>query len=143
MNIPACYRVLLGLYPKGFRQQFSDEMLHVFAQRALEQLAGGRAVPIIFLVREFFSVGKGALTMWMEKILPMKQKQQIDTCVTESTLSTAELRKRREEAIHCMVQAIATHDFAGARRYSEEEIRLNALLRERTETAGSQHAGAA
>jgi hypothetical protein len=66
--------------------------------------------------------------MWMEKILPMKQKQQIDTPIAEGALSSADLRKLREETISRMVQAIATHDFPGARRCSEEEVRLNRLL---------------
>jgi hypothetical protein len=60
----------------------------------------------------------------------MKQKRQIDALIPEGALSLAELRKLREEAISRMVQAIATHDFPAARRYSEEEIRLKAFLRE-------------
>lgn len=128
MNLFACYRFLLGLYPNDFRRQFSDEMLHVFEQRAQARLAVGKTASISFVIREFFSLLRGAQAMWIEKILPMKPKQQIDTLIQEGALSAAELRKLREEAISRMVQAIATHDFPGARRYSEEEVRLNRLL---------------
>jgi hypothetical protein len=130
MDLFACYRFLLGLYPNDFRRQFSAEMLHVFEQRARERFAVGKTIPIIFVIREFFSLLRGAQAMWVEKILPIKQKRQIDALIPEGALSVAELRKLREEAISRMVQAIATHDFPGARRYSEEEIRLKALLRE-------------
>jgi hypothetical protein len=128
MSILTCYRFLIGFYPNDFRWQFSDEMLHVFEQRVRDRLALGKTASIAFVSREFFSLLRGAQTMWMEKILPMKQKQQIDALIPEGTLSVAELRKLREEAINCMVRAIATHDFPGARRYSEDEIRLNQLL---------------
>jgi hypothetical protein len=130
MDLFACYRFLLGLYPNDFRSQFSDEMLHVFEQRAHARLAVGKTASITFVISEFFSLLRGAQTMWIEKILPLKQRQQIHALAPEGALSVEELRKLREEAISRMVQAIATHDFPGARRYSEEEVRLKALLRE-------------
>jgi hypothetical protein len=41
-----------------------------------------------------------------------------------------DFRRQFSDEISRMVQAIATHDFPGTRRYSEEEIRLKAFLRE-------------
>jgi hypothetical protein len=128
MSILTCYRFLLGFYPNDFRGQFSEEMLQVFEQRAHVRLAVGKTASITFIICEFFGLLRGAQTMWMEKILPMKQKQQIDQPIPEGALSLADLRKLREEAISRMVQAIATHDFPGTRRYSEEEVRLTRLL---------------
>jgi hypothetical protein len=128
MSILTCYRFLLGFYPNDFRGQFSEEMLQVFEQRAHVRLAVGKTASITFIICEFFGLLRGAQTMWMEKILPMKQKQQIDQPIPGGALSLADLRKLREEAISRMVQAIATHDFPGTRRYSEEEVRLTRLL---------------
>ncbi|HEY1950551.1 MAG TPA: hypothetical protein VGG97_26295 [Bryobacteraceae bacterium] len=143
MSILTCYRFLLGFYPNDFRRQFSDEMLDVFERRVHDRLAPGKTASIAFVSREFFSLLRGAPTMWMEKILVMKQKQPINVPVAESALSVVEIKKLREKAISRMVQAIATHDFPGARRYSEEEIRLTAILGDRTEPPSSQCAGAA
>jgi hypothetical protein len=53
MDVVRCYRILLGLYPRDFRQQFSGEMLHVFEQRASEQFAFGKTASIVFVFREF------------------------------------------------------------------------------------------
>ena len=39
MKLIDLYRVLLLLYPADFRQQFSEEMISVFEQRAGERLA--------------------------------------------------------------------------------------------------------
>jgi hypothetical protein len=135
MNLFACYRWLLGFYPKEFRREFSEEMLQVFERRWQERAALGRAASVGFVVSELVGLLKGAQIMWMEKILPMRRKQVTDAGLQESACSTAELGKRREAAVSRMVQAIAQHDFPGARRYSEEEMRLAALLRERSERA--------
>ncbi|HMF78357.1 MAG TPA: hypothetical protein VK604_22050 [Bryobacteraceae bacterium] len=128
MYLLACYRILLGIYPNEFRRQFADEMLHVFEQRARERFAMGKTASLVFIVREFFSIVKGAQMMWIEKI-EKKNKTQTAANIQEADLTVSEIQKLRDAAVSKMVHAIATHDFPGARRYSEEEARLQALIR--------------
>jgi hypothetical protein len=68
MSFLTCYRFLLGFYPNDFRRQFSEEMLHVFERRARDRLAVGKTASIALVSHEFFSLLRGAQTMWMEKI---------------------------------------------------------------------------
>lgn len=44
MNVVRVYRTLLYLYPNDFRQQFSEEMVDVFQQKAHDLTAGGGVV---------------------------------------------------------------------------------------------------
>lgn len=143
MNMLACYRFLLRFYADDFRRQFSEEMLHVFEQKARERMGNGKTASVLFVLRELVSLLRGAHAMWMEKILPLRWKQETQAGTPENALSPAEISKRREQAAARMVQAIANHDFPGARYYSAEEIRLKVLLLEGSGPAGSQHAGAA
>jgi hypothetical protein len=128
MNMYAYYRLLLGFYPRDFRREFSEEMLHVFERRVLDLACTGKKAYLVFVVYEFCSLLKGAQAMWIEKIIPRRNPPVRKENVPETALDTVELQERREEAARRMVQAIATHDFPGARRYSEEEIRLSHLL---------------
>lgn len=132
MDVIACYRTLLCLYPEEFRREFSGEMLHVFDQRARTGCAARNIASLLFVVREFFGIVKGAQMMWIEKMVPLRRQDEPALAdPQEDFLTVAEIRKLRAETISRMVQAIATHDFPSARRYSEEEIRLQTLLRER------------
>jgi hypothetical protein len=115
------YRALLWLYPSDFRQQFSEEMVSVFEQRA------GEAVSIAFFLTEFSALVKGAHVMWFSKILPFRHKQ-LEFGVAMPMLNAEEVARLRNEAIQKMVAAIADHDFVSARRFSDEEARLNHVL---------------
>ena len=64
MRVVDLYRGLLLLYPDDFRNQFSEEMISVFQQRASE-----RPGTFHFFVRELSSIAKGACIMWLAKIL--------------------------------------------------------------------------
>ena len=50
MGVLARYRLVLGLYTKTFRREFSEEMSHVFEQRFLERGALGGAAALGFVV---------------------------------------------------------------------------------------------
>jgi hypothetical protein len=132
MRATVAYRCLLLLYPAKFRQQFSEEMISVFEQRAGEPFASRKFASFAFLLREFSSIVKGAYVMWLSKVLPIDRKgSRADSATTAAPVLTAtEVATQREGAIKKMVTAIAEHDFVGARRYSEEEARLKARLRE-------------
>jgi len=125
MRVVDLYRGLLFLYPVAFRDQFSEEMVSVFQQRA-----GERPADFNFFVRELSSVAKGACIMWLAKILtvnrnPLPSEAADATC---SPVNIAEINSRRLTAIRMMVASIAKHDFLNARRYSYEESRLKMAL---------------
>ena len=124
------FRALLWLYPSEFRQQFSQEMISVFEQRAGERFADRGAVPFAFLLTEFFAIVKGANIMWFSKILPFRHEQSEPGATTTHILTAEEATKLRNQAIEKMVAAIADHDFVKARRYSDEEARLKHVLEE-------------
>jgi hypothetical protein len=123
---------LLLLCPAKFRQQFSGEMIWVFEQRAGEHFASRRLAFLAFLLREFSSIVKGACLMWLSQVLPSESKgPRGDSAATATPILTlTEIATQQEAAIKKMITAIAEHDFVGARRYSDEEARLKALLRD-------------
>jgi hypothetical protein len=127
MRVVDLYRSLLFLYPADFRNQFSEEMICVFQQRAGECLGTCN-----FFVREFSSIAKGACIMWLAKILTVNRNSSPSEAAdpTCTPLTIAELNSQRQTAIRKMVASIAKHDFLNARRYSYEEVRLKRILRD-------------
>jgi hypothetical protein len=111
------------LYPRDFRNEFSDEMISVFQQRV-----GEHRETVEFVLREFFSIAKGAFIMWLAKILPRNQSSPEAEGATGTSVTAAELNSQRQIAIKKMVASIASHDFLNARRYSYEEARLKRIL---------------
>jgi hypothetical protein len=130
MTVGDLYRASLLLYPADFRRQFSEEMIRVFEQSAGERFANRNTPPVVFLIIEFFSIVKGAYTMWLNNILGMQRKSFQAAVATGEPLTIAELTSRRHAAIKDMCASITRHDFHGARRYSDEEARLKYLLGE-------------
>ena len=130
MTTAFIYRCLLRIYPSEFRQQFSEEMISVFEQRAGERFANRGAVSFAFLLMEFSGIVKGAYFMWFSKISPFDRKQSEYCETTTSNLSAEEATKLRNQAIQKMVATIADHDFVSARRFSDEEARLKHVLEE-------------
>jgi hypothetical protein len=53
VNLLKCYRLLLYFYPNDFRNQFSEEMVEVFNQRACE-CSPEKTAFIAFVFRRFF-----------------------------------------------------------------------------------------
>jgi hypothetical protein len=130
MTICGLYRRLLWFYPSDFRQQFSEEMISVFEQRAGEHFADRKSVSFAVLLTEFSSIVKEAYIMWLEKLFPIDRNRSASgsALVTTPALSLEEATKQRDLAIRNMVAAIADHDFVNARRYSNEEARLKHVL---------------
>jgi hypothetical protein len=125
MRVVDLYRSLLFLYPVAFRDQFSEEMISVFQQRAAEPPG-----TLSFFVREFSSIAKGACIMWLAKILTVNPSPSEAADVTCTPVTIAELNGQRQTAIRKMVASIARHDFLNARRYSYEEALLKRILRD-------------
>jgi hypothetical protein len=130
MGVANLYRRVLLLYPPEFRQQFSEEMISVFKQRAGEHFANRGFTSFAFLLKEFFCAVRGAYVMWLSKLLPIRHNRlRPDVSVAATpTLTASEAKMQRDAAIKNMVAAIAEHDFINARRYSYEEIRLKNIL---------------
>jgi hypothetical protein len=126
------YRRLLSLYPPEFRQQFSEEMVSVFEQKAGERFADRKSASFAFLLTEFSSVVKGAYLMWLTKILPIDRNRSESRPAepTAPILSLEQATKQRNIAIRNVVAAIGDHDFLNARRYSDEEVRLKHVQQE-------------
>jgi hypothetical protein len=135
------YRRLLWLYPADFRQQFSEEMVSVFEQRAGERFVDRKSVPFAFLLTEFSSIVKGACVMWLTEVLPIDHNRSefSSAAATTPILSVEEATKQRNVAIRNMVAAIADHDFISARRYSDEEVRLKRVLEELQSRTLTEH----
>ena len=135
MRLVDLYRGLLFLYPVAFRDQFSEEMVSVFQQRA-----GERPGTLNFFVREFSSIAKGACIMWVAKSLTVDRNPPLPAAAdpTCTPVTIAEINSQRQTAIRKMVASIAKHDFLNARRYSNEEIRLKLVLRDLEGGAGSR-----
>jgi hypothetical protein len=134
MRISDFYRGLLRLYPTDFQEQFSEEMLGVFEQRATEHFASGGTASIALVAKEFLGIAKGGCMMRMANILPVRRSSRNNSQPSAVTpvhtpLTIAEATKQRDAAVRNMVTAIAGHDFPKARLYSYEEIRLKNLLR--------------
>jgi hypothetical protein len=72
MNIVRVYRTLLYLYPNGFRQQFSEEMVDVFRQKAHDLTTGGGVVFASFVLREFIGLPIGAAGAWIGALCQIK-----------------------------------------------------------------------
>jgi hypothetical protein len=125
MRVVDLYRGLLLLYPGDFRNQFSEEMISVFQQRA-----GERPETFEFFLREFSGIAKGACIMWLAKILTSNPSPSEAEDATYTPLTVVELNCQRQSAIKKMVASIARHDFLNARRYSYEETRLKRVLRD-------------
>ena len=102
------YRRLLSLYPPEFRQQFSEEMVSVFEQKAGERFADRKSASFAFLLTEFSSVVKGAYLMWLTKILPIDRNRSESRPAepTAPILSLEQATKQRNIAIRNVVAAI-------------------------------------
>jgi hypothetical protein len=130
MKTSAIYRGLLRLYPSAFRQQFSEEMISVFEQRAGEHFAHRQTASFAFLLTEFSGIVRGAYIMWLSNISTLHRRQSESGAAASSILSGEEAAKLRSQVIQQMVAAIADHDFVAARRFSDEEARLKQVIEE-------------
>jgi hypothetical protein len=138
------YRRIIRLYPRDFRQQFSDEMSSVLQQRADDGLTRGKAAATLLFLKETTSIVKGACFMWMAKLFSVSASAK-DPLPSEPrpTPTLSELAAQRQLAIRQMVAAIAKHNFSAARAEAQEESRLKSLiakLESEAPTAGTRTA---
>ncbi len=153
MDLTTFYRILLLLYPKDFRQEFSGEMLEVFHQTARERIVRRKASTVQLLLHEHFGLLRGATEAWKCKIIPKRVFLVIPIPIfgnyfprptaEEAALSVTELQQRHDEGRARMIQAAANGDFVAAYRHECEIGRLLIFLRRRNRSTKRGATGAA
>ena len=145
MSAEQAYRTLLRLYPDDYRALFALEMQNAFDRAAEERRLLGRLVFIRFLLGEFVGLLSGIAGEWIAKLttdssvrgrcLPDLRMMRPPGISRELWFTGAyqshaqgslpaevlEAEARVSTLIQRIVNAIANHDFPGARRYSYEE----------------------
>ena len=125
------YELLLILYPRGHRAEFSDEMRQVFEAAAAERRGQGRAAYLGFVLSEMRGLISGAARAWLT---PERAAQLAAAKYRHLPREVAEAQQCVDDNIAGMVHAIANHQFEKAREFSnrEREARANLhIVRER------------
>lgn len=123
MDLQRAYRMLLRLYPAGFKTQFGGEMAAVFAQATEQHRRQGRLALTRFAAREFWGVVVGATREWLS--WPISRPATEDLAFP-SDIAGAE--KYLEIVSKRLLTAIANHDFPSARYYDQQDRKARALL---------------
>ncbi len=118
------YELLLILYPRAHRAEFSDEMRQVFDAVAAERREQGRAAYLGFVWSEIMGLIAGAARAWLT---PERAAQLAASRYRHLPPEVAEAQQRVDDNIAGMVHAIANHQFEKARELSnlEREARAN------------------
>jgi hypothetical protein len=127
------FDVLLRLYPPEYRRAFASEVLTVL-EAAHGRCQRKRASSAYFVLTESFGLIRGAIVEWIVKLTSssyMSEQCLPDHFNNEEVLPTEvmEARKQVELILSQMEHAIANHQFAKARFYSEEERKARENLR--------------
>ena len=122
------FRFCLLLYPPAHREQFAEEMTHVFEQAAAERHTEGFAAYFRFAFLEFAGLIAGAA--WA-RISPRRAARAAAEKYSHLPGELADAQRRVDANVAAMVHAIANHQFERARQLSDEEriarANLNAL----------------
>jgi len=152
MNFEPVYRALLRLYPEDYRLFFAAEMLGAFGRASEEQRARGRLAYGRFVCAELVALALSVPVEWMAKVstsssirarsLPDLRMMRPAGVPRELWFASArtmsapapdeieEAEQRVEFCLRRMEHAIATHDFPGARFYSNEDLKAREKLRQ-------------
>ncbi|HTS51347.1 MAG TPA: hypothetical protein VMH05_25545 [Bryobacteraceae bacterium] len=151
MNLKAVYRALLRLFPEDYRSFFEAEMLDAFGRASEEQRARGLIAYGRFVCTELAGLVLSAPLEWIAKTttsssirarslpdLRLMRPAGVPREVWFASARTmsaavpdeiAEAERRVEFCLRRMECAIATHDFQGARFYSNEDLKARENLR--------------
>ncbi len=147
----AAYRALLRLFPADYRLFFEDEMLDAFGRASQEQRARGPFAYCRFVSTELAGLVLSAPIEWIAKattsssirarsfpdlrmMRPAGVPRELWFASAKASGAAvpddiAEAEKRVEFCLRRMEHAIATHDFPGARFYSNEDLKARENLR--------------
>lgn len=147
MTAKRIYRALLGMFPHDYRSSFEVEMLEAFSRASDEQRALGRVAYVRFVCVELAGVAMSVPKEWIAKAttsstirarslpdLRLMRPAGVPREVWFASASRngpdeiAEVQQRVEFCLRRMEHAIATHDFPGARFYSDEDLKARAHL---------------
>ncbi len=112
------YRFCLLLYPRGHRDLFAEEMLHVFEQAAAGRGGDGWLWQFHFAFSEIAGLLSGAAEAWLA---PKPATRVAGTAASYVPQELLEAQRRVDAKIAAMVQAIANHQFERARQLSDQE----------------------
>jgi len=104
------YGAFLRLYPREYRDLFGPEVLSVFAEAAREHRARGLGVWAWFLVTELSGAVVSAAGHWIDRFSSRGYP------ASRPELAGTNLAR--------MTKAIANRDFAAARAYSIEDLKM-------------------
>ena len=147
MNAERIYRALLQLFPHDYRSCFEAEMLEAFSRASSEQLAPGRCAYVHFVCGEIAGLAMSLPREWIAKATtttPIRARSLPDlrlmrpagvarevwfaAAARNAPDEIEEAQRRVELCLRRMEHAIATHDFPGARFYSDEDLKARAHL---------------
>ncbi len=152
MNAKLLYRVLLRLFPGDYRLTFAPEMLDAFEREAEQQHRRGGAAYRRFVRGELVHLALRVPVEWFAKAttsrsvrarslpdLRMMRPAGVARSMWFAAAKTPgvplpdeveEAERRVECCLRRMEHAIATHDFPGARFYSDEDLKAREELRQ-------------
>lgn len=122
------YKFLLLLYPRGYRDEFAEEMTGVFEQLCSDHRAQGWTCCVRFAFGEVAGLIAGAAGAR----LAAKPSCEAPVAAASSgglPREVIEAQQRIDMTIAGMVQAIANHQFERARILSDEERQARTNLR--------------
>lgn len=125
MFLREAYSILLRLYPADFRDEFGVEMVAVFEQAAADRREHSAAGIFLFVAREMLGLMAGAVR---ERVFHRGASRTCEPLQFPSDIAGAE--KYVEVVSRRLINAIANHDFPGARYYDEQDRKARALLAE-------------
>ena len=143
------YRALLRLFPQDYQTFFGSEMLATFEEASEERRARGRIPYARFVATELAGLALRAPREWLAKIttsdsvrrraVPDMRMMRPAGVPRELWFAQAgwntepsditEAERRVDFCLRRMEHAIATHDFPGARYYSNEDLKARENLR--------------
>jgi len=134
------YRFCLLLYPREHRDQFAEEMTHVFEEAFAEGRAQGRAWYVRFGFAEITGLIGGAAGAWLDRrcAAPVPAQSPAQGCMPQELV---EAQQHVDASIAAMVHAIANHQFERARLLSNQEREARENLRMLQEKYGREKYG--
>jgi hypothetical protein len=134
------YQFCLLLYPRDLRDQFAEEMIHVFEEASAESRAQGRAWYVRFAVAEITGLIGGAARAWLDRrsAAPAPAQSPAPGWMPQELV---EAQQRVDANIAAMVHAIANHQFERARLLSDKEREARENLRMLQEKYGRERYG--
>ncbi len=132
------YKFILLLYPRGYRDQFAEEMTGVFEEAAEESRAQGWAWHVRFAFAEITGLIGGAARAWLPRqcAAPIPAQSPAQRWMPQEL---AEAQQRVDANVAAMVHAIANHQFEKARVLANQEREAREKLRLLREKFGDEY----